>query len=373
LSTLDEKIEEIIKGRQYSTPQAEKETNLLAILRDQCHEMAAHSIHYHLFLQRLGKPLTEWKSLEDIPPIPVSMFKHYRLTTIPQEKIIRELTSSGTSGQQPSRIFIDKITGFRQTRALVSVLKEHLGGKRRPLLVIDSIEAAGTSDSFSARSAGIRGVANFANETVYALKSMANGALEPQWDIIENFFAKLQGDSEVLLFGFTFMVWTSFLTLAKERGLQFHAPNAILLHSGGWKKLQNQSVSKETFANTVSEVLGCPSSHVLDFYGMAEQLGTVFVDCSAGNKHAPAFADIFIRKYHTLREVAIGEEGIIEVLSVIPNSYPGQALITEDRGVLLGVDDCPCGAKGIYFRFTNRVERVELRGCGDTFAQSREI
>jgi hypothetical protein len=41
--------------------------------------------------------------------------------------------------------------------------------------------------------------------------------------------------------------------------------------------------------------------------------------------------------------------------------------------VLLGVDDCPCGRRGGYFRFTSRIERAEIRGCGDTFAQSREV
>ena len=71
--------------------------------------------------------------------------------------------------------------------------------------------------------------------------------------------------------------------------------------------------------------------------------------------------------------VVPGETGIIEVASVLPTSYPGQALITDDQGVLVGVDDCGCGRKGSYFRFTRRIERVEVRGCGDTFAQSREI
>jgi hypothetical protein len=74
-----------------------------------------------------------------------------------------------------------------------------------------------------------------------------------------------------------------------------------------------------------------------------------------------------------VQPVDIGETGIIEVVSVLPTSYPGHALLTEDQGVLLGVDDCPCGRRGKYFQFTSRIERAEIRGCGDTFAQSREI
>ena len=92
-----------------------------------------------------------------------------------------------------------------------------------------------------------------------------------------------------------------------------------------------------------------------------------------GNKHAPAFADVLIRRPYTLAPADVGETGIIEVLSALPTSYPGQALLTEDQGVLVGVDDCPCGRKGSYFRFAGRIEEAEVRGCGDTFAQAREI
>ena len=130
-------------------------------------------------------------------------------------------------------------------------------------------------------------------------------------------------------------------------------------------------MSKAVFNERVSQLLGMDSGAVLDFYGMVEQVGTVFVDCLAGNKHAPAFADVVIRSPHTLEPVAAGETGIIEVVSVLPTSYPGQALLTEDQGTLIGIDDCPCGRSGQYFRFARRVERVEVRGCGDTFSATK--
>ncbi|SPE37752.1 Acyl-protein synthetase, LuxE (fragment) [Candidatus Sulfopaludibacter sp. SbA3] len=179
------------------------------------------------------------------------------------------------------------------------------------------------------------------------------------------------GGSRPLLFGFTFIVWTRFVLEMEKRGLAFSASGDTLLHSGGWKKLTAQAVSKEAFNSRTAAAIGCAPQAILDFYGMVEQVGTVFVDCPAGNKHAPAFADIVVRAPCTLDPVAIGEEGLIEVLSV-PSSYPGHAVITEDLATLIGCDDCPCGRKGSYFRFTKRVERAQLRGCGDTFAKSRE-
>ncbi len=146
-------------------------------------------------------------------------------------------------------------------------------------------------------------------------------------------------------------MWTQFVTEAERRGLRFVAPEAVLLHSGGWKKLASQAVSKAEFMGRAAAVLGISKRRVLDFYGMVEQVGTVFVDCEAGNKHAPAFAEVIVRRPLTLAPAAWGETGILELLSVLPSSYPGHALLTEDQGVMIGVDDCPCGHKGKYFRF----------------------
>jgi hypothetical protein len=108
---------------------------------------------------------------------------------------------------------------------------------------------------------------------------------------------------------------------------------------------------------------------VLDFYGMVEQVGSIFVDCAAGHKHPPNFATVIIRDPLTFQPQPIGKEGLIEVVSLLPGSYPGQVLLTEDQGITYAVEDCPCGRKDVAFRFTSRVERAEPRGCGDVLAQ----
>jgi phenylacetate-coenzyme A ligase PaaK-like adenylate-forming protein len=365
-------VDELIRSAQYAMAQSEKDARLTPILRGLCRDIAERCPDYGRFLERLGGDPNDWQSVADVPPLPVAMFKQFLLSAVPPEKVVRQLQSSSTTGQQPSRIVIDKTTAFRQARALVSVLKEHIGGQRRPLLVLDAAESVGAGDNLSARGAAIRGVANFASETTFGMRTTNSGELAPDWQRIETFLAN-HGDGPVLLFGFTFIVWKYFVVEAQRRGFQATAAQATVLHSGGWKKLQAEAVAKEEFGRRTAAVLGCSTQQILDFYGMVEQVGTVFVDCEAGNKHAPAFADVVLRRSHTLKPVDVRETGIIEVVSVLPSSYPGQALITDDQGMLLGTDDCPCGRKGSYFRFTKRIEQVEVRGCGDTFAQSREI
>ncbi len=369
--TLEDRVTALISGEQFAMPQREKDAALASIMGDLCALVATGCPQYGRFLSRLGRPASDWTSLADVPPLPVTMFKKFALSAVPEEQVVRELHSSSTTGQSPSRIFIDKTTAFRQARALVSILKDAIGGARRPYLVLDVPESVGDGDTLTARGAAIRGIGNFASSTTFAMRQGGDGSVNPDWDVVSAFFSE-HGDQPVLLFGFTFIVWSRFVREAEEHGHRFKAPHAQLLHSGGWKKLTAESVSKAEFNERTGAVLGMPATAALDFYGMVEQVGTVFVDCPAGNKHAPAFADIVIRHPHTLEPVAPGEVGIIEVASVLPTSYPGQALMTEDQGELLGVDDCPCGRLGQYFRFTSRVERVEVRGCGDTFAAKRD-
>ena len=60
-----------------------------------------------------------------------------------------------------------------------------------------------------------------------------------------------------------------------------------------------------------------------------------------------------------------GSEGLIQLLSVIPKSYPGHSILTEDLGTIHGEDDCKCGLKGKYFLVHGRVKEAEIRGCSD--------
>ena len=65
----------------------------------------------------------------------------------------------------------------------------------------------------------------------------------------------------------------------------------------------------------------------------------------------------------------MGEEGILELVSLLPHSYLGHIILSEDVGVILGEDDCPCGRKGKYFSINGRIQNAEIRGCSDTYEQ----
>ena len=99
---------------------------------------------------------------------------------------------------------------------------------------------------------------------------------------------------------------------------------------------------------------------------MIEQTGSIFIECSQGYLHCSDYSEVIVRNTQTLEPIGFNQEGIIQVLSLLPRSYPGNSLLTEDLGLVLGEDDCKCGKKGKYFIISGRMKESEIRGCSDT-------
>jgi hypothetical protein len=361
--------DELLIRAPYSTENRQKNGDLLPIIREQLKTARRNNRQIDNFFTKQGIDIEAIQKLEDIPYIPVQMFKQFDLRTCPEQEIVKVLQSSGTTGGTPSRIPLDKATTINQIKALKSILSGYLGKNRKIFLVIDHEGINSPKLAFSARTAGVRGLSIYAKKIFYLLKE-EEGKLSLNMpvirDIIENY-----SDEDVYAFGFTYIIWTVFYEQLKKEGIRFSFDNVTLFHGGGWKKMHDLAVSKETFSDTIAEVFGTRPDRILDFYGMAEQTGIIFVDCEQGNKHVPCFSQVIIRDPFTLEPCDSGKTGLIEVMSVLADSYYDQAVLTEDLGVQIGVDDCPCGRKGRYFRFISRVEKAELRGCGDTFRESR--
>lgn len=103
-----------------------------------------------------------------------------------------------------------------------------------------------------------------------------------------------------------------------------------------------------------------------NYYGMIEQIGSIFFECEDGFFHTSIFSEIFVRdkKFNVVEE---GQKGIIQLLSLIPTSYPGHSILTEDEGIVFGEDKCKCGKKGKFFKIIGRLKKSETRGCSDTY------
>lgn len=348
----------------YHLTKQEKQEKLLKNLAELTEYHMENCAPYRAMIEKSGG-FHQPSSLEEIPYLPVQLFKLMELKSVQSEKVVKVLTSSGTTGQQVSKIYLDKETAMTQTKVLVNVMKPVLGAKRMPMIILDTKSVLKDRRSFSARGAGILGFSTFGRKHFYAL----NDDMSIDWQGIEQFLEEHKGSS-ILLFGFTFMVWKHVYQAAVKSGRTLDFGGSILIHGGGWKKLQDEAVSTDTFKEELHRQLGI--RHVHNYYGMVEQVGSIFVECAYGHLHTPSYADILILDPITFQPLPQGQQGLIQVMSEVPKSYPGHSLLTEDLGTILGEDDCLCGWKGKYFSVSGRIPKAELRGCSDTFAFDRK-
>lgn len=353
--------DDILNIPPYSMDKLEKKEFLTNILS----ELTVHHYNscdkYRRIIDGLGFDINSINDYTEIPFLPVRLFKEYELMSINREEVVKTMTSSGTTGQQVSKIFLDKSASSYQTKTLTKIVNSYLGSSRLPMIILDSSAVVKNRAMFSARGAGILGFQMFGRDKMYAL----NEDMELDVEGLKAFLEKHK-DEDIFLFGFTFMVWQHFYELLKSSGYHPDLSRGILIHGGGWKKLVEKQVSPQAFKNALNDV--CGITRVYDYYGMVEQTGTIYMECECGHLHASIFSDVIIRNPFDFSVCKHGEKGIIEVVSVLPKSYPGHALLTEDEGVILGEDDCPCGRKGKYFSISGRIKNAEIRGCSDTYA-----
>ena len=316
---------------------------------------------YRIILNKMAFMGGQAEDIADVPYLPVRLFKHQKLCSVPAQDIVKTMMSSGTSGQSPSQIFLDKKTAGLQIKILSRIMAEWIGPKRVPMLIIDCKATVSDRNRFSARTAGILGFSMFGRDVCYVLNDDMSLDLEG----VRAFLAKHEA-SHILVFGFTFIVWKHFVQALEDAGESIALDRGILIHGGGWKQLLAEAVAPEAFKQRIRNVCGMHRIH--NYYGMVEQTGSIFMECDAGHLHAAAWSEILIRDPVDFKPRPMGEVGLIQLMSVIPHSYPGHSLLSEDIGAILGKDDCVCKRKGTYFRIDGRLEHAEVRGCSDTYS-----
>ena len=352
-------LDDLIQRPQYSVPQQQKEAALLAELTRLSNHHRERSREYARLAEVLFPGSADPSSLAELPYLPVALFKERLLSSVSEKEVFKVLESSGTTAQTPSRIVLDIETARLQTVALSRVMASVLGANRLPMILVETPDLIRDRRQFNARAAGLLGMMNFGKNHFYALNTDLELLLPQLKEFLHHF-----GSEPFLIFGFTFLVWTRFYQPLADAGLDFS--NGILIHSGGWKKLQEEAVSAADFRAALKRSMGL--TKIYNFYGMVEQVGSVFLEGDDGYFYPPNFADVIVRDPYTYNELPIGETGVLEVISALPRSYPGHCLLTEDLGVIHAVDSSTSNRLGKAFSVLGRIPKAELRGCSDVIA-----
>ena len=325
---------------------------------------------YRRFCERKSfNPYHKIESIAQIPPIAVSVFKElgFQLRSVPQEDIKLALQSSATSGI-PSTIVVDKITSKRQAKVMVKVIQDFIGKERKPFLVMDIDPRSASRKLLGARFAAVTGYLNFASKVGYFLKADQNNVSYFDIEDMQRYVAEISADQPVVVFGFTYILYSNVLKSLQNQHIKIQLPpNSKIIHIGGWKKLENEKISKTFFNSQLADSFGITPEDVIDIYGFTEQMGLNYPDCLCGCKHTSAYTDVVVRDVVTQEILEAGQEGRLEFVTPVPHSYPGNAVLTDDLGVIVA-GDCPYGRSGKRFRVSGRLKKAEIRGCGDVLS-----
>lgn len=328
--------------------------------RQRCPEFAR-------FLVRKGfSPTRVLDRPEEIPPLFVTIFKHFRLVSIPDEEIEMELTSSGTAGQR-SAIVLDR-RSLKRFLKLVDQTMASLDLVNRTERVnylnftYDPKFAANVGTAFTDKV--FTGLTR-RKKVVYCIKWNPDTAafefdLE---DTVTQLLRFARQAEPVRILGFPAYLW-QVCDVLEKRGKTLHlGDRSFVITGGGWKIHKDREVPKEVFKERVAGLLGLPAGNIRDSFGMVEH-GIGYIDCHHGRAHIPIYARARVLDPETLEQLPPYTPGLLHLMTPYLTSYPSISLLTTDSAQI--EYDCPCGRPGPTLRVLGRAGLSKHKGCAIT-------
>ncbi len=311
---------------------------------------------FKYLIKNLSNGLNNIKNLNQLPFIHVNCFKENDLLSVRKEKIVTTLFSSGTTSSGRSKIFLDKKNVLYQKKILSRLLFKNISNVRLPMIILDKKINKIEKDDFNAKIAAIYGFSLIGKNYFYILNN--DGSIN--YSGLKKFL-KMNSNSKILMFGFTFDVYNILMKkLKKNLNFKFH--NAILVHGGGWKKMEKIKISNYSFKKEIYNKFGI--KNIINYYGVVEQTGSIFFECKkCNNFKTNEYSDIIIRR-SDLNVCDNNEKGIVQLLSLVPTSYPGNSILFEDLGRITN-NKCRDCQNFKSFNIEGRIKNVEIRGCSD--------
>lgn len=359
-------IDELLKEKPYSLTERSK---FVSAVREAMTYQYKNSAYFRKFLDAQNFNPDGNYTMENVPFLPVAIFKELELITGRSSDIKKRVFSSSTTNNKPSMICLDQTTIDRQRIALSRIVGDFAGDKRMVFIIFDSPETTrAVKGELGSRGSAIRGMLLLANRYFFVL----NNDMSLNLKEFQKAFTSIKNEERVCFFGFTWMIYRLLVNLKQQEISELNSllknttTNGMLLHIGGWKKMTDLNVAKSDFNKLITNRLFLQNNKVIDIYGLTEQLGTVYPDCSSGFKHVPLYSEVIVRDSQNFLPTLIGKMGLLQFMTPIPNSYPGVSVLSDDIGTIIGLDGCSCGRRGKFFVFNKREETADLRGCGDT-------
>ncbi len=305
------------------------------------------------------------RRVEDLPRIPhlfVTVFKRNTLLTGSPEKIRLTLTSSGTGGER-SAIHLDA-RSLRRIRRIVHNIYRDLKMTSREVTnyLCFTYDPTVAKDLGTAFSDELLTRLTRVGQVHYAIRPDGQGGWhldrEACFEALERF--EREGSAFRML-GFPAHAWEVLQDYVRTRGRTLRFPvRSYVLTGGGWKTLGDREIPKPLFRSEVARILGIPSDHIRDLYGMVEH-GVPYTECEAGRMHVPIHSRVLVRDPGTLEILPPNQTGIFHMLTPYLSSFPALSLLTTDLGHLQ--TGCPCGRRAPVIVLEGRGGVTRHKGC----------
>lgn len=308
--------------------------------------------------------LREEKDLERLPFIGVTGMKYYLLTSLPHDKAVLKLTSSGTRGQK-TQIWFDadslaRVQGMMDGQwgedGLVSDVPTNYCN-----FIYDPEQAQDLGIAFS-----VKNEQRFTpiKDSYFTVKKNAAGHWEFQVDeTIRRLRRYAEEGSPVRLLGIPSFIF-ELLEKLKEVGPIKLPPNTWTITGGGWKAAEDKKITREQYRKLVTEYLGIPDENIRDGFGMAEH-SAPYSECKDHRFHIPVYNRILVRDPVSLKVLPKGKTGLLEFITPFNAMVPNLAILSTDLGYL-DSEPCTCGGNSPTFTLVGRGGLTKHKGCAIT-------
>ncbi|MFN8406589.1 MAG: hypothetical protein U0X71_03800 [Sphingobacteriaceae bacterium] len=311
------------------------------------------------------KNINNQSSLAELPVIHANFFKKHSIWSIKDESIKHIFTSSGTLGQKSQMAYDHaSITApFLMLNRYVSNLGWHTPNQACNYLLLSyqptsENQTIGTSytDHILCKYAPI-------NKLTYALKLTGDGHAFDPFGSIQALLDYAQEGLPVRIFGFPAFLFF-ILDSMKKRGIapiKLH-PDSLVYLGGGWKNHADKQIHKISFYQEITKQLGISDLRIRDMFGSVEHC-VPYTECSNHHFHIPVWAQVNILDLKTLKPLAYGQEGFLNLQSPYSTSAPVHNILMSDLAVMHAGQSCGCGISSDYFEIIGRASTKKNRSC----------
>jgi len=140
------------------------------------------------------------------------------------------------------------------------------------MLIVDEKKNIFNPKKFDAKTAAILGFSLFGRDHTYLLENS-----KINYENLNNFLRKYS-KKNFLIFGFTSFVYEHLIKELNIERISKDFLNGILIHGGGWKKMEKIKISNLNFKEKLNNKLKL--KNIFNYYGLIEQTGSIFFECN---------------------------------------------------------------------------------------------